>query len=339
MELKRYTTEELTALVPDIFYDYMSSETEMFWDNGFKPLDEYCSTCSHALHKQYETRLESNNRRAKMYIDDLHSGQLTEECERAHREALKFLNIEKSLLIGSNSCFQKEIYRQTGVCDYSRSGVRIPLDKKLNSFYDDIVLEVLFYDDVCTLNAKFEEYRKLTTKAERIAFLKENTEITHAGLAYFKDNEPKAIISLLGNLNFKDERVKLLNTTLLKKRFSDFKNLTLKETLEIENNDLRQWLQSKIDMDKENLNKLSSQMIAGDLYEIYEVPTSTNGGSTLYIRYVCRSTGRVYYNTLVLRHLALSPYYDENNVDSYARAWWNLNNLGEEIPDKPIVRC
>lgn len=340
MELQRYSKEELIDLGQKIFYDYMSSETDLFYDEKFDKLDEDCPTCAHQLHKYNENTIKDIDERIKIYENAIKEKGLDEECVKALETQMNYLNQEKSYLLNANKDYQKKVYEETKHCDYSRSAVRIPLDKKLNSYYDDLVLEIVFYDDVCGLGCpKFSEYCELTNKQDRLNFIKENTEVTHMGLSYFRNGEHKATIGILGNLNTKDPRIEATGVTLLDHKFCDFKNLTLKDTLEIKNNDLKQWIQSKIDMDKENLKKLSSQIIAGDPYDIVEVPTSDNGGTSLYIRYICRSTGRIYYNALVLRHLEMSPYYDKNDIDSYAKAWWNLNNLGTPIPEKAISRC
>ena len=56
--------------------------------------------------------------------------------------------------------FQKELYKKTGTTDFCRSFVRIPLDKKINSYYDDFSLDIVFYDDVCTPLGKYNEYKR-----------------------------------------------------------------------------------------------------------------------------------------------------------------------------------
>ena len=82
-----------------------------------------------------------------------------------------------------------------------------------------------------------------------------------------------------------------------------------------------------------------SIVIRGDRYSIHE--SRINGGKPdLYIRYTCRGTGRVYFNMLNLNNLRLSSHFEENNFDSYSKAWWDLNTLGGD-PDneKPVIRC
>ena len=82
---------------------------------------------------------------------------------------------------------------------------------------------------------------------------------------------------------------------------------------------------------------LASVNIRGDIYKILK--PQENNDKTIYIRYVCRSTGRVYYNPLNLRNLEISEEYKEDNYESYAKAWWNLNTLGSKVDGKPVIRC
>ena len=47
----------------------------------------------------------------------------------------------------------------------------------------------------------------------------------------------------------------------------------------------------------------------------------------------------VYYNRLNLSNLGISKYFNEDDYDSYAKAWWNLNTLGEDPDGEPVIRC
>ena len=333
MELKRYDSKELITICTDIFYNYMANENQLFWfDNEFKPLEKDCKTPADQLHARYIELLNQNKNRVDVYRQALQSGEVYEESRQALETQINFLFEEQEALEKSCMKFQKELYEKTNSVDYCRSCVRIPLDKIINSYYDDLILEIVFYDDIGTLKGKYNDYKVLKTLKERKEFIKNNTEITHLGFAYFNNGRHITTIGISGKLNIADPRIKLAPFVLLDHKFSDFRNLTLADTNSIQNNDLRQFLQSKIDMDKENLEKLSSQMIRGDLYEIYK------SENDFFIRYVCRSTGRVYYNSLVLNNLKLSKEYEEDNYDSYARAWWNLNTLGGKVDGKPVIR-
>ena len=335
MELKRYSHEELIPLCKEIFYDYMVSTNQVFWfDSEFKGLEEDCPTPIHQEHKRFLNLLQQNNERQKVYEEALHSGELDEDCRNSLNTQLNYLIQEHNLIKNSCMKLQKETYHKTKSVDYCRTCVRIPLNKLINSFYDDLTLEVVYYDDVSTLKGKYDEYEQLTSKEDRLEFFKKNTEVTHMGLALIRGNRHVATIGLLGKLNSEDPRIQLAPFELLDHKFSDFANLTLDDTTEIKNNDLRQFLQSKIDMDKENLEKLSSQEIRGDLYEIYKKPNTDE----LFIRYICRSTSRVYYNPLIIENLKLSKEFKNNNYGSYARAWWNINTLGGKVDGKPVIR-
>ena len=335
MELKRLSHEELIPLCKEIFYDYLSSEGGLFWySSNYGTLESDCPTPAHQIHKQYEELLKQNEERQRVYNNALSHDGLDKACKQSLNKQIEFLGNEHNALITSNLKNQKELYKRTHVIDYTRTYIRIPLDKIINSYYDDLTLEVVYYDDVSTLNGKFKEYKELNTKEERLEFVKANTEITHLGLATIRDGSHKATIGLLGELNLGDSRLTVLSYEVLPHKFSDFTTLTLKDTNEIENNDLKQFIQSKIDLDKENLKKLSSQVIRGDLYEIY----SNCDSDEYFIRYICRGTKRVYYNLLNLRNLSLSEDFDENDVNTWALAWWNLNTLGGKPMGKPVIR-
>ena len=62
----------------------------------------------------------------------------------------------------------------------------------------------------------------------------------------------------MGKLDFDNERVKQSGIVLLGEEYADFNTLTLKKTMEIQNNDLRQFFQTKIDLDKENMKVSNS---------------------------------------------------------------------------------
>lgn len=326
MQLKRYTTQELIEKFTDIFYDYMSSEVNDF---GTTPVS--------TVHLKNEERLKEYRHRIGIYESELASNpQLDSTTVKSLKEQLNYLEEGYKHIKSANMQYQKDLYKSTQSTDYCRTQIRIPLDKLINSYYDDLILEVVFYDDVCTLNGKFDEYQKLKSKEERLNFLKENTEITHMGMLYARNEQVRMLIGVMGQLNFDDIRVKESGVLLLPNKFSDFGNLRLSDTSEIDNNDLKQYIQTKIDLDKENLEQLARVFIRGDYYSIHRSPDTPD---ELFIRYTCRSTGRVYYNRLNLRNLSLSEYYNENDYDSYCKAWWNLNTLGGNIEGKPVIRC
>lgn len=327
MQLKRYSTQELQELCTDIFYTYMSSMNGDSWR---------VPTPVHALHQQYLDQLGRYRERENLYRKEIFSNGEKPSLVKQ----LGYIEEAVGYLCESNMQAQKKLYESTGSTDFARTSIRIPLDKKINSYYDDLTLEVVFYDDVCTLNGKFDEYNLLRTEKERRAFLEENTEVTNMGLLYIRNNSVVSITALKGDLNDADPRVLSTSVVLLPQIFSDFNKLTLKDTSLIKNNDLKQLIQSKIDLDKENMEELSSVIIRGDRYSIHQAPDNGYYEEDLYIRYTCRGTGRVYFNRLNLNNLQLSSYFKENDFDSYCRAWWDLNTLGGN-PDneKPVIRC
>jgi hypothetical protein len=330
MQLKRYSTEELQKLCTDIFYDYMSSVDSNSHDTP---------TPTHQTHAEYENKLNEYKERIGIYYDALNK-ESDETVKSSLHKQLAYLEQGVKHLVNSNMKYQKKLYAETKSTDYCRTIVQIPLDKRINSYYDDFTLEVALYDDVCTLNGKFEEFKTLKTSNDRLEFLKENTKITHMSLVWLREGRRICMIALEGKLNTSNPRVTESEVTMLDQKFSDFDKLTLKDINSIDNNDLKQFLQDKIDLDKENMEELSSLLIRGDVYSIYKSHPDKNRTSDFYIRYTCRSTGRVYYNMLNLNNLKLSSYFKEDDYDSYSKAWWNLNTLGGNPDDnRPVVRC
>lgn len=317
MQLKRYTTQELQELIPTIFFKYMS-------DRGVEEVKE-----------SYINKIEEYRHARELYTQALAKGNLEAETVRSVEEQLQYLERGLLYLETSNIENQKKIYKETNSTDFCRSIVKIPLNKLINSFYDDLFAEVVFYDDVCPPHGKYEIYSNLESEEDQLEFLMRNIEITNIGLVYERNERRIAILELLGELNYDDDRVRNSGIELLGKEFSDFKHLTLADTSGVQNNDLKQWLQTKIDLDKENMKELAKTFIRGDYYSIHQPQDSKD----LYIRYVCRSTGRVYYNKLNLNNLRLSEYFKEGDYDSYNKAWWNLTHLGSKVDGKPIIAC
>ena len=326
MQLKRFSTQELRKICKELFYDYASTMD----DNGKTPMDE--------CHEEYVSRLKQYEDRIQLYEQKLAAKCLDEDARKSLTKQLYYLQGSAGLIKNSSLKSQKELYAKTKKMDFACTTLRIPLDKKINSYYDDFTLEVVFHDDVATLKGKYDDYKKLKTQEEKRKFIEENTQITHFGLLFLKNNRLVSIIALQGELNTEDVRVIESDVVLLPIKFSDFSTLTLKDISKIQNNDLKQFIQSKIDLDKENMKELSSQLIRGDVYSIYE--SKINNSPDLYIRYTCRGTGRVYYNLLNLHNLSLSKYFKQNDYDSYCKAWWDLNTLGgNPNNEKPVIRC
>jgi hypothetical protein len=324
VQLKRYSNNELQGIFTEIFYNHLSAMNE-----GTK------ETPAHVLHNKYTETFNIFNQRIEEYSTLLQTHTYDENVQDSITKQLCLLKLAREHVLKGNMRYQKELYQKTKSTDFSRTSITIPLNKKINSYYDDFYFEVVFYDDVCTLNGNFSVYENLKTDEERKEFIKNNTEITNIGLLWMPNENLRAIIEVVGELSYNNPMITNKGVTLLPKKFSDFNTLTLKDTSEIQNNDLKQFIQTKIDMDKENMRLLSKQIIRGDEYCIYS-PSEDN---EFYIRYICRSTGRVYYNKLNLDNLSISKEFKKDDYDSYSRAWWNLNTLGSSVDGKPVIRC
>ena len=351
MELQRLSTDELIKKGKEIFYDYVASNEDFYTGENYEPCTEEYPTVMDMLYKEILDSIQENADRIKMYEEAIEENKSNEPCVEALTKQLDFLKKEREMFLNSNMKEQKRIYKETKAVDYSRNAIRIPLDKRINSFYDDLILEVLFYDDVAVPKGKYKAYKKLKTFEERREFIEANTEITHMGFAYIRNGNHVATIGILGKLNFNNSRVKNNDLTLLEHKFSDFNNLRLADTNEIKNNDLKQYLQSKLDLDKETcMEKLAEKFVGNDNYQILRDTSSPSNSdsnnlrwgssmSDLYIRYICPSTERIYFNNLNLRNLELSEYYKKDDYESYIDAWWSINNLGADPNQKAMIRC
>ena len=343
MTLQRLTKKELDQRCEEIFYDFMSSASEKFFDetDSIDCTKEY-PTPMHMLYKEIEDTLAENAARIKMFEEAIEENKDDEAVVQTLKEQLEPLLEEKEYF--SNSCieYQKELYKETGVIDYARNFVRIPLDKKINSFYDDLILEVGFYDDIAVPKGQYETYKTLETQESRKNFIKANTEITHLALVVFgRQKNHVATIAIRGELAFDDDRAKQSNIIMLSDKYCDFDSLTLADTMKItQNNDLRQLLQSKIDLDKENMKVLADMNIRGSNYKLLENNINNEDeNKEMFIRYVCPSTERVYYNPINTRFLAYSEYFNENDYDSFLEAWWNVCHVGANPREGKMARC
>ena len=352
MTLERLSLEELQKKSIEIFYDFMSSDKEKFFDEhqSVDCTKDY-PTPMHMLYKEMEDTLAENAARIKLFEEAIEENKDDAAVVETLKENLQPILDEKEYFSNTNMAYQKELYAKTGLTDYSRNLVRIPLDKRINSFYDDLILEVAFYDDIAVPKGKYEEYKALSTTEQRREFIKNNTEITHLGIVVLNNqrNQDIATIQLMGKLNVDDDRVKQSNLILLDSRFADFNSLTLADTMEVsQNNDLRQLLQSKIDLDKENMDVLADLDIRGSNYKLLksdvmknkeEDSWSSRRAKDMFIRYVCPSTERVYYNPINTEYLRVSEFFKEGDYDSYLLAWWNVCHVGADPTKGMMARC
>ena len=329
--LERLNLEDLRKICTEITYDFLSSNEEQFYrDNAYVDFSKEYPTPMDMLWKETQDSIEENKQRIKMFEEAIEENKNDKEVVDTLTEQLQPLLEEKEHFEKSCMSYMKKLYKKTGLTDYSRNLIRIPLDKRINSFYDDLILEVLFYDDIGVNAGKYDEYKKLKTQAERREFIKDNIEITHFGLVVLgRSNNQVATIGLMGKLDFDNERVKQAGIILLPEKFADFDNLTLAETMTItQNNDLRQLLQSKIDLDKEKMKKLAEWSMSSDNYKLYLNEDKKNKTKEYFIRYVCPSTQRVYYNPINTEYLAYSEYFKEDDYKSWLVSWWNVTHLG-----------
>ena len=342
MALERLSLDELREACTTIFYDFMSSTEEKFYDeNSYADFNKEYPTPMHMLWKETQNSIEENTARIKMFEEAIEENKGDQAVVDVLKEQLQPLLEEKEHFTNANMEYMKKLYEKTGIVDYSRNLVRIPLDKRINSFYDDLILEVLFYDDIAVNKGQFDTYKSLETQEERRNFIKANTEITHFGLVVNgRSNNQVATIGLMGKLDFDNERVKQSGIVLLGEEYADFNTLTLKKTMEIQNNDLRQFFQTKIDLDKENMKLLATATIGTDEYKVFQSKEKDNrGNKMLFIRYVCPSTQRVYYNSINKQFISFSEYYKENDFESYIYAWWNVCHVGADPKAGLVGRC
>lgn len=343
MTLKRLSVEELKERCIEIFYDYMPSTNSQFYDGeNFIDCKAEYPTPMDMLWKETQDSIQENADRIRMFVECIEENKDDEDVVKTLKEQIKPLVEEREYFINSSMAYQKELYRKTKTTDYSRNFITIPLDKKINSFYDDLYLEVVFYDDIGVNKGKYDQYKVLKTEEERKQFIKDNTEITHLGLSIPSKNNHNtlAVAVFMGEPNFESERVSESGIKVLDKKFADFGTLTLTDTMQIQNNDLKQLFQSKIDLDKEDMKLLANLDIRGDNYKLYKSKVqSKNEEPELFIRYVCPSTQRVYYNKINTRNLELSDYFKQNDYKSYLKSWWSITHLGLKAEGETFIRC
>lgn len=339
MAIERLPLKELREKCREIFYDYAVNGKKFCQAHGTVMLGDMVDigegvTPMDMLWQETQYTIQENAERIKTIEEELTKGN-HEVIDQIHKEQLEPLYVERELFLNSNMKTQKEFYKKTGCVEYSRSLIKIPLDKLINSYYDDLFLEVLFYDDIAVNAGQYETYKSIDDKEAKKNFVKKNTEITHMGLLVTAGgDQARSIIFLEGNGAKESPNGSI---ELLSSKYADFSKLTLADTQKVKNNDLRQILQSKIDLDKENLKVLADKDVRGDNYKI--LVHNIKEYEEYYIRYVCPSTGRVYYNILNLTNLRYSDYYKDGDYESYINAWWSLNNLGASVEGEAITRC
>lgn len=208
---KIYSTEELQEICRELFYDYMATSIK----------GTHFTNC-HIRHIEYIQELNMVEKSIKEEKESLSKFAKDTYFYEVTQKRLK-TNVEhKKHLINLNAKYQKQLYTDNGVSRLSHTKINFPLEKKINPLYDNLELEVLFYDDVCTLNGKFKKYNKLKTKKERKEFIRKNTEITHMSLQFKNFSYCTTMIGLYGKVRMGKESL----TLVLPSKYSNFNNVT-----------------------------------------------------------------------------------------------------------------
>lgn len=183
-----------------------------------------------------------------------------------------------------------------------------------------------------------EVFESIEDVEERKEFLKKHVLFTNRLMCL--TNNPSIIVCVSGEVISQYAKFDS-RQTVLPEEFCDFGKIGVSDTLKIKNNDILQWIQTKIDFDKENLKVVDEQTLRGDVYQLKKLPKGqANGGwvgvNNYLVRYVCPSTGRVYHNGINENTLSNSKYYKDDDVKSILPAWWHITHCGED-PYKETV--
>lgn len=327
--LKRYTREELMLLLKDTFFKFYATEKAVYFQNKVRSEGK---SVPRILFNDKQKLMQDIQNRIEYFEEQKKSA--TEEDKNIYQQGINLLNTEyKTIKMNDTIANQKSNFKKTKDIYATHTYLEIPLNKKVNALYDDLTLQVLFFDDLSNSKELIAELEKLESEEDKINFVKTHTEITHLSLQ--ASERERCIISVLGKFIETDPTDP--SCTILPPNYSDFYNTNLDECEKIVNNDLRQFIQEHIDMDKEDLTVVAEREIRGDNYQILM------HGSDYYIRYVCPSTQRVYYNLLNPEYLQRSQYYKKRDKDSYILAWYSINNLFMELTDEVLnekaIRC
>lgn len=327
LHIVRYTTEELEEFLLNELYRNLATDTKMYFMDKFKENLEIRPRTRYDLRKQ---RISDIKYRINDY-EQRREKETDEDDKQVYSDGIKILKSKLALEENFDIPHQKEVYEKTGDLYATHSFTEIPLNKKINGLYDDFNLVALYFDNL-TSEEIINKLENATTEAEKIQIVKDNIEVTHLVLVLNDTARTTIVIRGLYDEHIGDP--KNASAQLLPPKYSDFKHLTLADCEDIVNNDLAQIVQERIDMDQEKLETESVMTIKGEEYKILKSPHTGRE----YIRYVCPSTQRVYYNVLDFEYLSRSPYYVKGDVDSYIKAWYNISNLFLELTEDEIAR-
>ena len=171
-----------------------------------------------------------------------------------------------------------------------------------------------------------DQFEAIEDVNERIKFVTNNIEFTNCLLG--GANNPNWAIGVYGDLDKTLSSFEEGKQQVLPCNYSDFEATTLADTLKIKNRDLMQIMQSKINIDRENLEVIDEKNIGGDLYRMVKLPENSATNTQYLIRFVCPSTQRAYHVDVVESSLNSSKFYKQGDVKTYIDAWWNITHGG-----------
>lgn len=327
LNIVRYTRDELLDFCIDKFYEEVATSTKMYFQEKVAEEGQI----------RPRTRLQKRLKRIeeiKYRIDDFKKRQAEETNEadkNTYQQGIDLLADKLDYEENPTIARQKQEYEKTKDVFASHTFTEFPLNKLLNSIYDDFNCVVMFYDELTTeeIVSKLENAPTLEEKKQ---IVKDNVEITHVLIRLA--NSSRAVISLTGKIDEEYSNPTNSSAQILPPKFADFAELSLADCESIANNDLQQLVQERIDMTKEQLEIVDEAVIKGEKYVIKKSPTSDK----LYISYTCPSTQRVYHNVLNMDYLSQSPYFKKKDVKTYIKSWYNISNLFIELTDEEIKR-
>lgn len=180
------------------------------------------------------------------------------------------------------------------------------------------------------------DYFETLSTEERIDYVTDNIEFDHCILGGTLN--PNWAINVYGEVEESLSAFKSGSSQhVLPAEFSDFTKVRLVDTLKIKNQDLMQVMQSKIDIDRENLEVCDVRYIGGDEYKLVKIPEEMLRGSDktnpYLIRFICPSTDRTYHVDIDTNMLSNSSHYMRDDEKTYIKSWWHITHGGVD-PDK-----
>ena len=172
-------------------------------------------------------------------------------------------------------------------------------------------------------------FEDMTDTEERINFVRDNVEFDHCLLGV--TNNPNWGIGVYGKVDATLSKFEA-GQQVLPCEYSDFEKITLADTLKIKNQDLMQMVQSRINIDRENLEVIDVKNIGGDEYRLVKLDDkiSKDVEHKYLIRFICPSTGRVYHVNIIENMLSFSKLYEKGNLKTYIEAWWHITHAGTD---------